>query len=349
MGFLTELERAQLRIESMILHVVSDADFDPQPTAVVEHANFFISRILETDMAAVYQFKDVSGSRDQLQHIATGTQSFEAGAQNLSREFSRQHGATTRDGAFFIFDLRTDDHDVRIYSLIKYDYREAIEQSEGDDGQQHLRRIIHAFVDDKKAIQKAALIRVVGGQAEQMVATLDRTKKAPEIADYFATFLDVERTRRDDELNRLLVEALRQTFSDSKDLLPNKDVATALQQAKGTLRDRQHIDEEAIFDAVLAAAGHPTDEETKKLLRRRVTQKLRTKRLAGLTFPPDRQVLRKPPMRKIRTTEGVTVTYPDETNAVTVSRTPHLSGSGEVITITTSCVVEDTIVSDRAR
>lgn len=349
MGFLTEDERGQLRIESMILHVVGGEEFDPQPAREVEHANFFIGRILETDAAAVYQFKEVSGSRDRLQNMAIEAITFEAGAQDLSREFSRQHGTTTRDGAFFIFALRVDDAHVRIYSLIKYDYREAIEQSEGEDGQQRLRRIIHAFIDDKKAIQKAALIRVVNGRAETMVAARDRTKSAPEIADYFATFLDVERTRSDDELNRELVEALRKTFLECKDLLPNNDVASALQQAKGMLRDRQQIDEEAIVDAVIAAAGHPADEETKTLLRRRTTQKLRTQRLTGLAFPPDRQVLRKPPLRKLRTTEGVTVTYPDEINAVRVRRMPNPAGEGEVITITTERIVEDTVVPDRAR
>jgi len=349
MGFLTEDERGQLRIESMILHVVGEEAFDPQPARVVEHANFFIGRILDTDAAAVYQFKEVSGSRDLLENMATGAITFETGAQDLSREFSRQHGTTTRDGAFFIFDLLTDDDNVRIYSLIKYDYREAIEQSEGEDGQQRLRRIIHAFIDDKKAIQKAALIRVVNGRAETMVAARDRTKSAPEIADYFATFLDVERTRSDDELNRALVEALRKTFLGCKDLLPNNDVASALQLAKSALRDRQQIDEEAIVDAVIAAAGYPADEETKTLLRSRTTQKLRTQRLTGLAFPPDRQVLRKPPLRKIRTTEGVTLTYPDEVDGVRVQRVSNPTGEGEVITITTERIVEDTVVSDRTR
>lgn len=349
MGFLSEDERSQLRIEAMILHVVGEAEFDPQPARVVEHANFFLGRIVDTDAAAVYQFKDVSHTRDHLQEIASGAITFEAGAQVLSREFSRQHGATARDGAFFIFALRTDDPEVRIYSLIKYDYREAIEQSEGDDGQQRLRRIIHAFIDDKKAIQKAALVRVVNGQADVMVAARDRTKPSPGIADYFATFLDVERTRNDDELNRQLVEALRKTFLDCQAVLPNQDAANALQQAKAVLRDRQRIDEDAIVEAVLAAAGHPADEQLQTLLRRRTAQKLRVHRLTGLEFPPNRQVLRKPPLRKLRTTEGVTVTYPDETDAVTVRRQPNPDGDGEVITITTDRIVEDTVVPDRAR
>lgn len=349
MGFLSEDERGQLRIEAMILHVVGEPDFDPQPARVVEHANFFIARILDTDAAAVHQFKEVSHARNRLEEMAADTITFEAGAQELSREFSRQHGATARDGAFFIFDLRTGEPGMRIYSLIKYDYREAIEQAEGDDGQQRLRRIIHAFIDDKKTIQKAALIRVVNGQADAMVAARDRTRPSPEIADYFATFLDVERTRSDEELNRRLVEALRSTFHDCQAVLPNQDAASALQQAKAALRDRQRIDEEAVVEAVLAAAGHPADEETQTLLCRRAAQKLRQQRLTGLEFPPNRQVLRKPPLRKLRTTEGVTITYPDEAEAVTVRRQRNPDGEGEIITITTDRIVEDMVVPDRAR
>lgn len=349
MGFFTEAEREQLRIESMILHVVSEDELNLAPAQVVQHANFFLSRILDTDVAPVYQFKDVSRSRDCLQNMALGITPFEAGAQDLSREFSREHDTTTRDGAFFIFELRTDEDDVRIYSMIKYDYREAIEQSEDDDGETRLRRIINAFIDDKKAIQKAALIRIVGGEAEELVATRDRTKTAPEIADYFAKFLDVKRNSTDDELNRRMVDALRKTFSECKELLPGQDVAAALRQAKAVLRDRQRIDEEAIVDAVIAAAGHPENEETQGLLRKRTTQKLRAKRLTGLEFRPDRSVLRQPAMRKIRTTEGVTVLYPDEVNAVIVRRVPNAAGPGETITITTDRIVEDTVVADRAR
>lgn len=347
MGFLTEVEREQLWIESMILHVVSGDDFDPAPAQVVEHESFFLSRILDTDVAPVYQFKAVSRSKDCVEQMAQSIITFEHGAQELSREFSREHGATTRDGAFFIFGLRIDDEAVRIYSLIKYDYREAIEQAADEDGETRLRRIIHAFIDDKKAIQKAALIRVVGGQAEELLATRDRTKAAPEIADYFAKFLDVHRISSDEDLNRRMVAALRETFNDSKEVLPNQDVAGALRQAKAVLRDRQQIDEDAIIDAVLAAAGHPNNEETQGLLRKRTIQRLRAKRLTGLAFRPDRGVLRKASMRRIRTTEGVTVLYPD--GVARVRRVRNDNGVGETIIITTDQIVEDTVVADSAR
>ncbi|MGG2102700.1 nucleoid-associated protein [Stenotrophomonas sp. NRRL B-14846] len=345
MGFFTEDERQQLRIHNMILHVVGDGEFEPQPARAVEHAPFFLSRIRDTDAAAVHEFRQRSRTRDALAEIAVGAVEFEAGAQAISDSFSGQHRNTARDGAFFIFELRVDDPAVRIYSLIKYDYREAIEQAVEEDGQQRLRQIVHAFIDDKKAIQKSALIRITSGAAESQVSARDRTKTSPDIADYFSAFLEVDRARSDEELNRALLEALRQVMVASTDYLPNNDAAAALSAAKAHLRDRQQIDQEAIIESVFAAAGHP-NEEVQLVLRHRTTRKLQSQRLTGLAFPPDRQVLRRPPLRKLRTTEGVTVTYPD---GVMVARVQREDGPGEVITITTDRIVEETIVREGSR
>lgn len=348
MGFLTDQERQGLRIESMILHVVGEEDFTPEQARDVEHAPFFIGRILDTDVAPVYSFKQASATRTLLEQMARGEQAFEPGAQHLSREFSRWHGTTTSEGAFFIFELATDDLRVKLYSLVKYDYREAIEQTEGEDGNSLLRRIVHAFIADKKAIQKSALIRIVGGEAELAISTHDRMKQGPEIGDYFASFLDVERSRSDQELNEAMVEVLRKTLKESKDVLPDRDVPRAFHHARGLLHDRQEISEEAIADAVLAAAGNPEDEDTRATLLRRTSLKLRAAKLSGLVFRPDRQVLRRPRMRRIKTVEGVTLTYPDDASGMIVHR-EHVEGGGERITITTDRIEEDTIVRDSAR
>lgn len=348
MGFLTDQERRSLQIVAMILHVVGEDPFIPETARAVEHEGFFVGRILDTDVAPVYSFKEGSATCAQLERMARSEVTFETGAQDLSREFSRFHGTTSREGAFFIFQIATDDPQTTIYSLVKYDYREAIEQAEGEQGASLLRRIVHAFIADKKAIQKSALVRVVDGHAESAISAHDRIKPAPEIGEYFARFLDVDRSRSDQDLNEAVVDVLRQTLKDSKDLLPSRDVPRALRHAKGLLRNRQEIREEAITDAVLAAAGNPEDEETRTLLLRRTTQKIRAAKLTGLVFRPDPQVLRRPPLRRVKTTEGVVLTYPDDANAVTVRRQAQPQG-GEIITITTDQIVEDTVVRDSAR
>lgn len=216
MGFLTDQERRSLQIVAMILHVVGEDPFIPETARAVEHEGFFVGRILDTDVAPVYSFKEGSATCAQLERMARSEVTFEAGAQDLSREFSRFHGTTSREGAFFIFQLATDDPRTTIYSLVKYDYREAIEQAEGEQGASLLRRIVHAFIADKKAIQKSALVRVVDGRAEAAISAHDRIKPAPEIGEYFARFLDVDRSRSDQELNEAVVDVLRQTLKDSR-------------------------------------------------------------------------------------------------------------------------------------
>jgi hypothetical protein len=347
LAFIREDEVPQLRIANMILHVVDNEEFQPESARAVEHADFFIERIRNTDVEPVFAFNPNSQTKAQLERMAREEDSFELGGQALSREFSRFHHGASREGAFFIFDLRTDDPRVRIYSLIKYDYQQVIEQHE-EDGAALLRLIVQAFVADRRAIQKAALVRVVDGIAEVAIAARDRMKAAPEIGDYFANYLHVIRTRDDQQLNQKAVEAVSNALKEIRDLLPNRDVAAAFREAKSVLAGRQRINEEALHDAVLAAAGSPDDEEARAKIQSCVRRKVKSAKLEGLEFPPDRNQLRVPAIRRVRTTEGVLLFYPDRVVGSNVDRRPTANG-GEVITITTRHVAEDGIVHREPR
>ncbi|OOH76605.1 hypothetical protein BOW65_23310 [Pseudomonas koreensis] len=345
MSFFTEEETSNLRITNMILHVVGSDEFVAEPVREIEHEEFFIARILDTSADAIYTFREDSATKTLLQEIARGTSTFERGAQSLSATFSRWHVNSSRDGALFIFEMSAGSERTKIYSLIKYDYSEAIEQAAPEDGGL-LRRIVHAFVADKKAIQKSALIRVVDGEAEPLVCARDRMKRAPEIVDYFANFLDVVRSMSDQELNLKVVSLLRDTLSACKADLPTS-VPSAFSIAKGALAQRREINEDAIIDSILLAAGNPSDERVISRLQSTTQRKIRTAKIENLVFPTDQSVLGRPPMRRIRTTEGVTVLYPDGVG-MTVVREPKASG-GEIITIDTQSITEDKLVSDNPR
>lgn len=347
MAFIRDDEVAHLRIENMILHVVGDEEFRPEPARIVEHADFFIERIRDTDVTPVFELHAESQTKSQLERMASGAEAFAAGGQALSREFARFHHGGSRDGAFFIFDLRTDDPAVRIYSLIKYDYQEAIEQQE-EDGASLLRRIVQAFVADRRAIQKSALVRVVNGRADAAISARDRMKPAPEIGDYFANYLHVTRTRSDEQLTQKTVEAVSNVLKELRDLLPGRNVAVAYREAKAALAGRQRIDEAAIQDAILAAAGNPDDEASRGRIQNAVRRKVKSAKLEGLEFPPHRQLLQNPAIRRVRTTEGVLLFYPDRVGTTNVTRVPAANG-GEVITITTRYVEEDGIVHREPR
>jgi len=350
MSFLTDDEVASLAINRMILHVVGgEAPFEPQPEMPVgEHAEFFLARIQDTAVSAVHEFQDGSPTKATLERIARGETGFESGAQSLSDDFSGRHVAASRDGAFFIFELVVSDPTVRLYSLIKYDYRQVVELYDRD-GQNALRQIVQAFVKEKRAVQKSALVRVVNGVAQGAVSARDRMSEAPDLTDYFRAFLRVARERTDHELCQGVTSVLRQTFQRCRRLLPGENVPAAYRVAQDHLRGRQRVDDDAVREAVFVAAGRPTDESVLVELDRVREREMQRHRLTGLEFAPDLAVFRAAPRRRMRTVEGVLIEFPgaEEDRSVTHVRGP--DGS-EVITVRSrEPLVENDIVGQRTR
>lgn len=53
LGFFTDDEIGSLHITNMILHVVGGEEFIPEAARAVEHEEFFIARICDTDASPV--------------------------------------------------------------------------------------------------------------------------------------------------------------------------------------------------------------------------------------------------------------------------------------------------------
>jgi hypothetical protein len=345
-AFFTEDEHGSLTIHSMILHVVGTEKFEAQSARDVEHETFFLSRIFDLDSVPVYSFDEESSTKKAIEEMAQDLVSFEQGAQDLSREFSKMHIGATKEGALFIFELRSEGTTDRVYCLIKYDYREVIEQKL-ENGENLLRKIVTAFVGDKKAIQKAAFIRTVDGEAQLEVCTKDRAKTAPDIGEYFEKFLNVKRTLTDKQLTQRVRDTVRVTLVDLEVLLA-ESVSRAFSHTMDTLRDRALIDEEAIIEAIRACLKNDASEDDHDQVSKVTLRKLRANRLTGVAFRPDKEVLRKSNMHRLKTVENITLIYPDRLGNNGVVRAKQADGS-EVITIRTNQITEDTIVPDHTR
>src|SRR3546814_10254156 len=147
-----------------------------------------------------------------------------------------------------------------LYALVKYDYSQALEilHREGATG---LRRIVEAFVDNRSAIQKSAVIRTRAGIAEPALSTRDRMgRPAPELTDFFRDYLQITRERNDQELTSDVKEIVRLALLDNREFLPKGGVATCVSRATGVLRNAPEINEEVIRQAVWVGAGQPDDE-----------------------------------------------------------------------------------------
>lgn len=334
MSFLTDPEAASLRLARMSLHIVSGDEFVPEPELAIEHDDFLLDRIRDIASASVYRFEEVSATRDMIQSIARRDIGFEEGAQTLAREFCRFHRGGTRDGAFFVFELGVDDENTRIYALMKYDYGQALELVERE-GVAGLRRIVEAFVGDKAAIQKSALVRVVNGAADAEISTRDRMgRPAPDLTDYFIRYLQVTRDRTNGELTTAVKEVVRTALEDHRELLPPGGVAPAVSRALEVLRNTENVTEDVVNHAVWTGAGQPADEQVRESLKKSVGRLVKRKRLAGITFPPDGGQLGRPITRVVRTEEGVTIQYNTGLEGQAVRKVDTADGATQFIVTT---------------
>lgn len=348
MSYLSDEELDNLRVVRMIIHVVGqrDGDFAPQPEIEVQQEGFFRARIVSEASDGVHSFVDGSPVRMVLERMAREEIGFEAGGQELARRFWDLHVRQSVGGAFFVIELRPDAPDMRLYALIKYDYREAVELTEADD-RNVLRAIVQAFVKERRAVQKFCLVRVRAGVAEAVVSASDRMKEAPDLTDYFERYLGVARSRTNSELSMRLNEALRGALEDVRGDLPRGDVGGAVARAKIALQGRATVTNDDVVDAVLHAADRPDDEEVRGRLESAARRRLRRQNLQDVEFRPDRRTLQVQPRRIVRTAEEVRLEFPAEELGNTVLRedTPH----GVVFTIRPSRLIEDGTLPNRSR
>lgn len=310
MGFLTDDEGATLRLARMSLHIVGgEDDFEPQPELPVEHDDFLLQILKDIASDSVYRFAEISTTRSNIEAIATRALGFQEGAQALAADFCRLHRGAVRDGAFFVFELGVADPAVSLYALVKYDYSQALEivHREGATG---LRRIVEAFVGNKAAIQKSALVRTRGGVAEAALSTRDRMgRPAPVLTDFFLNYLQVTRDRNDQQLTSDVREVIKLALIDNREFLPKGGMATCVSRATTILRNAPEINEQVIRQAVWVGAGQPADEDIKARFDNSVDRLVRKKKLSGLSFAPAAGALPQSVKRTVTTEEGVRLEY----------------------------------------
>ncbi|MBN9147948.1 MULTISPECIES: nucleoid-associated protein [unclassified Nitrobacter] len=340
MGYLTDEEFGNLRVERMIIHLVGKADepFAPRDEIDVQEEGFFRARIQSEAGDGVHSFVDGSEVRQIVERMAKGRMSFAKGGQALARRFFDLHVRQSVSGAFFVLQLGADDRDTKLFALIKYDYREAVELTDAD-GRSVLRAIVQAFVKERRAVQKFCLIRVNNGAADELVCASDRMKEAPDLTDYFERYLGVQRSKSNSELSKRLNEALRGTLQEVKDLLLNADVGAAMSKAKLALQGRATVSNDDVVDAVMHAADRPDDEDIRTRIDNVTRRTLKRQQLQDVEFRPDRATLQVQPRRVVRTVEEVRLEFPGEELGRSVIR--QTIGDEVVFTVRTRRLVED--------
>lgn len=345
MGFFSDDELGLIRIVRMNFQIVGEETFTARNAmTAVEFEDFFLNRIREMDASSIFNFREGSRTKVIIERMASGQLQFHRGAVQLASDFDSRHVGQSSSGAFFTFELATGDPLVKLYAMLKYDYREVLAPARVGSARQ-LRKIVEAFVQDRRALQKSCLVRVRGGIAEDELSAKDRNGHLPDITDFFTAFLDVHRNRDDIELNRQVSSAVTEVLKAHKELLPNQDVSEAIGIARERLRTASSINDGIVLDAILVAAGRPQSEEIREMLEGAIIRAMKRKRVSGLEITPDQNVLKRSVRRKIITREGIRLDYPQSLEGVRVN-TLHQPNGSATITIQTDHVDSDTYFNE---
>lgn len=182
-------------------------------------ASFFLDRIRSIGGGAQYTFSDASAARERLIRISADKSLFQEESEKLAEDFQRLHGGTTAAGAFLLFILNTAEE--QLFALLKYDDETVLtyDVEEGNAGRKRvtLDALERTFVQNRTALQKAALIRLTDTSGDLLV--LDR-QNPQKVARYFENFLDAIRIYEDAELTEKLVQVTREVIKSNRDLVP---------------------------------------------------------------------------------------------------------------------------------
>lgn len=356
MGLLDQELLDGITIQRMIFHVVGPADDDFQLMDEIDASGFegfFLARIRETNVGNRFNFIGPdSGVCPSLRSIAEDAEKFVERTKQLTESFQAGHkGAPMSSrGAFIVAQLAG--LPVPAFALIKFDDQTVLryQQTKKADGgiRAKVTEVDNTFIEDRKAMQKSALIVLNESQDGGDLAVYDRVNKR-NVSEYFKTFLGVKRLYTSTDATGRLVEALVASVERFKSSMPEplrrswrRNLHEAV-QARETIEPGEDLN---VFGSQVFGAFWQDGE-----FRKQIDRSLHQKRISGEVIEIDKERVKPPPMRRLKTRENVVIIYPKQLDdagdaLVSVDRRPDGSAT---ITIRTQGIDDDDLADETAR
>ncbi|MFL9503085.1 nucleoid-associated protein [Rhodopseudomonas palustris] len=346
MGLLDETQLDKIFIRRMIFHVVGPTEEDFQLMDEIDASgfeNFFLARVRETNVGNRFNFIGAeSGVRPALQSISEDDNKFVQLSKELTEVFQNGHkGAPfSSKGAFIIAQLGGISRST--FALIKFDDQKVLryqqQTTSGGRVRAKVTEVNNTFVEDRKAMQKSALV-VLDAEGGEL-AVYDRTNKK-NIADYFKTFLGVRRLWTPTDATERLIRSLAASVSVFRDTMPSDVKRNWRKNLHDVTRDREAIEPGEDLNVFGAQVFGPFWQHEE--FRKNIERELHRNRISGEVIEIDKNCVKPPPVRRLRTKENIWVVYPKQLDdapdaIVKVAEKP--DGSA-VITITTKGIVDD--------
>ncbi|EPM51232.1 nucleoid-associated protein [Pseudomonas syringae] len=302
-------------VERVIFHIIGPDLKAPTILTEVEdpsvHSEFFISRLIETSQGTSYNFNPASGVHTQIQQALDSPHAFVDCSQILAERFQKLYESDKRliPGVLMLLQIKSDDE--RYAAIIKYDDIKVISykthQTEDGKTKPILNLILNTFVQDKKALQKSALIKISGATGK--LICIDRSEKNGDITEKFKAFLDVSREFTHETLTDRLLTAILNTAKSNKDIVSPAIISSLKTTAKEAISSIKVFNPEHPENLLAAMFGELHSDE--KILSS-FTKELKKQKIGTSIIKIPENHYPKPTKKIKETYEGVKVIYTQE-------------------------------------
>lgn len=351
MGMLEQAELDRLQIERIIFHVVGPEDEDLILMDEVDLGHvlsFFLERIRETNVGN--RFKLIGpqqGVWPSLAAMQAAPDDFVKISKQLAESFNNAHkSVASKRGAFIVAQLRGLGKPV--FGLIKFDDLRVLRFRQQTTPAGAVKAVVseinNTFQEDKKAMQKSALLVLSGEEATASV--FDRANRADATA-YFRTFLGVQRLYEPEEATNRFAKAIREAFEAHKGRASPELREVWRKRLFEELSARQTIEPEEDFDKFGSAVFGAFYDDAQ--FRDALNKSLQKHKVSGETINLAPEAIPKPTVRRIRTAESIEIRIPTDLDVQKVLEVVDLPGGRKEIRIKTGGITENELDTDGSK
>lgn len=317
---LTEKEKKSIEIQKFIFHVIVEKQQLPVYLDEVvldkDQVEFFRKRFIDASEGTQFMFTDPGGlvATKCSDLVGNPTKNFHDRSKDLAAAFRAVHTKATNDGVFITALVRVLKK-VDLVFLVKLDHKKVYEYKLKDK-KAIMEEIKNSFVEDRKAIQKIAIVNP-GNHYKWDVLAYDRTPgHGKAISDFFRNFLLVAERETATSLTEKTISAIRKWASENmNDLDPDEEVAAYKQRCLEYLRNAQLVDTGALIRAVT----RDRDPQRRKKLQGSLKDYLAEQGLSGQAYQPSQSIVKKHAAKNIaKTAEGIKIEWEGEQKDVNI-------------------------------
>lgn len=309
---LTREEKESFEIKNFIFHIILESNETPiyldEVVLNEDQINFFKHRFSDVSEGVQHIFKDKTTSdfyKNCSLLIQNPEENFLQVSRLLTASFKGHHKKSTNDGVF-ITSLVKVKNEIPLIFLLKLDNKKVFQYAV-ERNKALLNEIYRTFVEDRKAIQKSALVDISDNYAWDVLATDRTTTGDKALRDYFAGFLGVVEKETPSTLTRTATSIIRKWAISEKDNLdPEQDISSYKKRGIDYLNGTAVFDIYGYIDAVI----EDKDESRKEKLKESFKQYCDVVGLSGQSFIPSKGSIDRAIRKNVReTAEGVKIEW----------------------------------------